>query len=195
MLVKAIPYVFLLLMFAGCNIQDKSNELSEGSKAPTFEGFLSELYADTLPYELDCNHMFSYFDISFAVYEQYIPKDRHPYAKFEVDSNFTLMLFTFMGEQALPVLYSFDELGNRVDSLDMFIGRCQDDFHSTSMNYFVINEDFSIVLTDTTRNYFVAANRRTLNSSTLEKRVYHIDDSGKFELVSGETVKLPIDRN
>jgi hypothetical protein len=178
------------IQWAGTWNTSNNTGISEGSREATFEGFLSELILDTLPYSLDCSHMFSYLDYSYAVYDKYQPENGLPYAKFQTDTAYALILYTFPGEQHLPFLYSYDLNGNIIDSIGLFIGKCRNDFDSIRHDHVIINEDLSIILTDTIQTYSVVGNNRTLNSSTAEHRHYILNEFGKFELVETNTIPL-----
>ena len=184
---KVYHLILLSILFVSCGESNSSTE--QVTEGPTFEDYYNKIPQDTLPYHLDCGHAFLFFDISYAVYEKYIPEGGWTYTKFKTESKHPVILYTFPGDLSWPYLYSFSENGEIIDSLGLYIGSCQSDPYSDSRCYAIFNEDLTIELSDTVNHYSITESVQTYDSSTVKTQIYQFSTEGEFEL-SSENVLL-----
>lgn len=90
----------------------------------------------------------------FDKFKTYIPKSSNEiYGTISSgNDSFHLILYGYIGDDIYPFLFSFDNQGKIIDSLDLIINRCGGaDGHEIPHSYLAINTDLSIILTDTTK--------------------------------------------
>jgi hypothetical protein len=71
------------------------------------------------------------------------------YCSFATNGKYFAALTVSPGDCYVPILYTYDEQGNKIDEKQIVIGGCGADCGFTCEEYMVINADYSIYISDT----------------------------------------------
>ncbi|UKN03454.1 hypothetical protein K6119_08000 [Paracrocinitomix mangrovi] len=191
-------FILPFLLFACAGTEQENNAEQEETNLdkndePTFTGYLSKIPDEKLPFEIDCSTPFFKFDISYKVYEKYIPEGGSTYSKLITEAGHNLVVYTFAGDIINPILYSYDSNGQVIDSLWLYNGSCNGDPWLESSCHTIVREDLTIEMHDTIQHYFFNDTIRRLDSTSLETELYKVNEEGKFAFVSKNTVLLGVE--
>ena len=180
-----IPITLLLACTNNNSKDPESNhvESSPETEAPSFHQFFDEVPAYEFPVKMSCNFERPAFNLDFEKYNSYFPEGGRVVSKLESKTQFPLIIFDFACDYSCPILYSFNEAGKRIDSVFLTPGQCGEDQFMTSNEWFIITEDIFIQLIDTTYHFIDSLGLQVLDSTTIEKTNYQLNNKGRFEIV------------
>lgn len=196
---RTINNILLILTLFGCS--QKSESSSEETDLVVidtgnvdFKQFLDNIPNAILPLTIECgfektiNH-----NVFEKKYSEFIPKDFEIVGKLNVNREQNLILFGMIGDIIYPYLFSFDDIGQKIDSVYLHISTCSGDPNFESSTWSVIDKNVSINMTDTVKyyNYFETDNdyERNLDSTVVTKRSIKMDDKGRFIQIAEESEK------
>jgi hypothetical protein len=154
---------------------------------PIFQEFLKRLPHQSLPTYLKCglpDQSTSSGD--YEKYKSFIPKSVNRLF-FKIDSKndaYKLIIYGYSGNDINPVLFSFDNQGQIIDSLMLFMEGCGGATENKISDSFVYIHDYlAIQLIDTTRSVHYpgsAPGEYIVDSLRISRQTFVLDDEGKI---------------
>jgi hypothetical protein len=194
-----LSLTILTLLIAGCG--DKANKTSDID--PLFQDFLNGIPKKALPINLNCglpNELKSSDD--FEKYKSFIPKSARIFGTVDSGSkSYRLVIYGYIGDDIYPVLFSFDNKGQIIDSLNLILNPCgAADDKVIPHSFATIENDLTVKLTDTTRlihfpghwkkldyedesmpdSTFVSTGDYIVDSVRVSSEKFKVNDKGRF---------------
>jgi hypothetical protein len=194
-----LSFLLLTFLFLSCNNKSANQSFVDSSieEIPinsAFEEFLDTIPTYQLPLLIKCGFKGAIFGEAFYEhYQQFIPEYLRVVGKLDTSSDLSLVLFGGISDILYPYLYTFDKVGNRIDSVDLHIHTCVGDAYLVSYNWTLIEPDLSINMVDTTKYFSIIETGRDytsiLDSIIIRKRTIKMDEKGSFHKTSEESNK------
>lgn len=187
------------LIVLGCtsSIEHVSVGQEESKVEPTMENrfsqFLAEIPEYKFPVTMSCDYDQPTKNPELNKYEDFFPEGGNVVSKLNSEVDYALIIFDFACDYSCPTLYSYNQSGVRIDSLNLTPGQCGEDEFMKSKEWFSIDENVRIDLLDSTEHYSFNSSLRILDSTTIETKKYKLDNKGNFEFLSTSTVLIRAD--
>jgi hypothetical protein len=168
---------------------DQTSERSDNQVDVGFAAFLNALPNQALAIKISCGLAEGTVSSrEFEKYTNYIPKavDRILGTINSQSEECRLIIYGQTGDDVYPILFSYDNSGNVVDSVSLILHGCGGaDDKAIPHSYVFIDKDLTITLLDTTRLIHYRGNSRSvddyiIDSLRISKKVINIDHKGKF---------------
>lgn len=156
--------------------------------AVSFQDFVENIPEYQFPVKMTCSYERMANPKDFEEYSQYFPAGGRVVSKLKSPFNCDLIIFDFACDYSCPVLYSYNENGVRIDSVNLTPGQCAEDSFGKRRNWFLIDENLEIELVDS-MEYFSTDNK--LDSITVETVMLKLNRSGKFDSISRNIQSIP----
>lgn len=197
--------LLLILTFSACQ-SDESNHQSnlidptkqeiltpkkeKPSESELFDQYLRLVPQSGLPYEFDCQIDYKTSAIKSDSFIKFIPSGGNNPNYLKSNSPNDLIIYHFAADVIYPVLYTFDSLGQKIDSLWLYKGSCNEDPWIESRCYTKIDTDLTIQISDTSKHFFYNDTIQRLDSTTIETDFYQILENGQFKWVKNESYRM-----
>ncbi|NBW36425.1 MAG: hypothetical protein EBR30_15690 [Cytophagia bacterium] len=187
-------YIFILGAYS-CNnkgansTEENSIGYSETTEAKRllFIELLDSLQSYETPIHLNCGLPHYFWSSEFKKYKELLPIEYDAiYGLIAKTENFKCIMFGQVGDDIYPTLFTYDNSGERIDSLSLILKPCgAADSEQIPHSFALINNDLTIELTDTTRlihypDKSESINRYVIDSLIISKVIMKIDKDGRF---------------
>ena len=178
---------------------DKVSLIAENkSKNTDFENILLAINTIELPDTIICG-----VDSSVPVEEygnelvQIAPKpseETRIYGKLPSKGGMEYIIYVIPGDINFPYLYTYSKDGQLIDSIYLHIGTCLADESVVISNITIINNDYSLNMTDTTKHvHYNEENKQFIDSVIVTKRYLDLNSENKYQILKTETSRaLPL---
>lgn len=158
----------------------------------SFDNFVDKIPEYTFPIKMSCDFSRPEIKNNLTEYIEYFPEDGRLISKLNSTTNYSLIIYDFACDYSCPILYSYNSDGIRIDSLNLTPGQCGEDGFGKRKNWFLISENITIQLIDTTEHYnFNDVNGlQHLDSISVETKKYEFSEKGKFNIISENRIIL-----
>lgn len=160
--IELLLLTILTLFIVGCgNETNKTSDID-----PLFQDFLNEIPKKSLPINLNCglpNESMPSADSE--KYKSFIPQSARVFGTVDSGSErYRLVIYGYIGDDIYPVLFSFDNKGQIIDSLNLILNPCgAADDKVIPHSFVTIDHGLTIKLTDTTQLIHYPGNWKKLD--------------------------------
>jgi hypothetical protein len=184
---RTIIPTLLLISLMSCNSR-QTNETNKTSDN-VFNEFINKIPSQGLPINLSCglpsgpgsNNIQT---SDFETYKEFIPSGQNIiFGTIGQPDKFKLIIYGRTGDDIYPTLFTYDNFGKRIDSLDLILNPCGAADESRIPHSFVsITKDLQIILTDTLKFIHYPDNKSNYAMDSLKVSTvkYTIDDRGQI---------------
>gem|GEM_PF-6849132 len=152
-----------------------------------FKEFLDSLQLHELPIHLSCGLPDYVWTNEFKKYKEFLPKDYDAiYGLIARVENFKCIMFAQVGDDLYPTLFTYDNSGEKIDSLSLILNPCgAANDKQIPHSFALIKNDLTIELTDTTRLIHYPENSKSVDSYIVDsliisRVILKIDKNGRF---------------
>ena len=207
---KILIIVALIICFVNCKNKNNNNQAVQSERINVdtaniiagneleitdFENTLFAINTIKLPDTIYCG-----IDFSVPVEKygneiiQIAPKPSEwtsVYGKLPSKCGNEYIIYAITGDINYPYLYTYDKDGQLIDSMYLHIGPCLGDESVVISNITVINKDYSIHMTDTTKHvHYDETNKRFIDSVIVTKRELELNTESKYQIINEKRYKL-----
>jgi hypothetical protein len=189
--------ILLAFILALCSCGNRQTNLTEensvGHSATTvvenalFDDFLDSLQTYKTPIQLSCGLPNYVWANEFKNYKEFIPADYDAlYGLVGQTEYYKFLMFGQVGDDIYPTLFTYDNNGQRIDSLSLILHPCSAaDTEQIPHSFALITEDLTIELTDTTRLIHYPEKSKSVDdyvvdSLRISKVTFKVDNQGRF---------------
>jgi len=179
-----------LLIVLSCNQNDINKNVSPSETTQKIDSikflqYYSNLKELKLPLTLKCG-LASDVSYNYAPFNNYFERNSdsplYVVGKIYKNNNFISLLYGIVGDDLYPVLFNYNNIGTKIDSLDLS-GSCYGDEGFLSSTSVMFNQDYSIIKVDSvtwySKNDFAQLKSIT-DTTIIEIYKYRIQKDGYF---------------
>ncbi|MBE0662346.1 MAG: hypothetical protein IH597_07750 [Bacteroidales bacterium] len=199
---ESITAILIILTLLGCSYSSGSH--SNANKSDTteinsinFRDFVENMPSKNLPLTIECGFQTALNEKDFnKTYQQFIPEGFEVVGNLNVNKDMSLILFARIGDILYPYLFSYDNDGQKIDSIYLHISTCAGDPYLELSTWSVIDKNITINMTDTAKFFYYHENEteyfRRLDSTIVTKRIMQMDNTGRFIKITEKKKKNEI---
>lgn len=170
--------------------KNKITPIDINTESEDFIKFISSLTTEKLPLAFSCEVEYLKAKNLNSVYNKYAPKGGSSPIRLITKSSHELIIYHFAADIYFPILYSYTDKGEIIDSLFLINGACNGDPFYNSSCYTLFQSDLIIQMQDTSHHYSFVNENRILDSITLNQDQYKLKPNGKFEHILSQYLKI-----
>jgi len=182
---KHVTISFLLLLMVSCNTNQTKNDNTNTSTL--FEEYIKTLPKVILPLSLSCG-IDNAKDIEQTEnFKRFIPwHAERVLGSLPTNGKYNLIMYGYIGDDTYPILFSYDNEGKIIDSLDLIINSCGGaDESRIPYSSAEISKDLTIILTDTTKLIHYPIGSKSvedyiIDSIRITRIINSVDSKGHF---------------
>ena len=186
--INLLTFLFFLLSCTNRPSLSNADTLTDTTRDNgLFKEFLNKIPSHHLPVNFSCGIETGTrieSNSEFEKFSNFIPHDVDViFGLIGKTEKFKLIIFGKTGDDIIPIIFSFDNNGNRIDSLDLSLVGCGGaDEYVIPYDCAQIGKDLHIVLRDTIKYIHFPDNARDYILDSIETSVvnYTIDNNGKI---------------
>ena len=188
MKIKNAIISILIIVLLGCASnpgakKEESLNNDQSFRKVAFQEFFLTLPEKPLPLTIICGFNSTIHDQEFNEKNKvFIPGGFEAVGRLEANQDFRLILFAGIGDILYPYLFSYNQSGQKIDSVYLHISTCGEDPELGQSTWTIIDKDLTIQMTDTLRYYSFreSDDERILDSTQISTKTVIIDPSGRF---------------
>jgi hypothetical protein len=183
---RIIP-TLILVTLVSCNSKQTNETTTTDNNL--FNEFINKLPTKGLPINLSCGLPdgpgSDNLEVSdFVNYKEFIPSGQNViFGTIGQPDKFKLIIYGQTGDDIYPTLFTYDNLGKRIDSLNLILNPCgKADEFQIPHSIVSIDLDLQITLSDTLRFIHYSDNNKDFSVDSLKVSTvkYHINNSGQI---------------